>query len=120
MLSRRSRNGVIPVQWHGDGAATADKASSDLGAEARNLAEQVATKASNVLKAGRDYVNRARSAGQGYAEQTYEAGSGKPRKRLSIRNWVMKKPSLVWRHPVKALAIPAGVGFLVGLITARR
>jgi ElaB/YqjD/DUF883 family membrane-anchored ribosome-binding protein len=105
-----------------DDAAATDQASySGLEAESRNLVEQAATKASEVLDAGRDYVDRVRNTGQDYAERAYEVGKQKAEEaafyaELGYEETVI----LVRRHAVTALGIAAGVGFLLGLVTARR
>ena len=81
-----------------------------------------------LAETGREYANRAREAGEEYAERAreeanrlYETGQ---RKANEVAHYAEERydevSEMVRRHPAQALGIAAGVGFLVGLILARR
>lgn len=91
-----------------DGRETLDDLSDNRAAE--RLRERGAEFVETARETGREYADRARAEagriygeGQRRAEEHYDELS-----------------ELVRRHPARSLGIAAGVGFLVGLILARR
>ncbi|RNF35854.1 DUF883 family protein [Paracoccus methylarcula] len=77
---------------------------------AERLRERGAEFAETVRETGREYADRARAG----AGRLYEEGHRKAEEGYD------ELSELVRRHPAKSLGIAAGLGFLVGLILARR
>lgn len=104
-----------------DAHATSPGAFNDLKAGASELAQRGAATVNDTLDAGREYVGRIRDTGQAYAERVYETGHRKAEEAAfyaelgyeEARDWTRS-------HPGQALGIAAGVGFLIGLLVARR
>lgn len=104
-----------------DRSASADGARNDLREEARHLAGQAASTAKDVLETGRDYVEQIRDTGQEYTEKAYDAGKRKAEEAAFYTELGYEETIIqVRRHPLPALAIAAGVGFLLAYATARR
>lgn len=101
-------------------------------AEAENQFERVkergAEMAENLRESGREYADKARQRGQEYAdrardqaEHLYEAGSRRADEAAYYAELGYEEVSdVVRRNPMQSLGIAAGVGFLLGLIVARR
>lgn len=109
-----------------DARETADRLADNASVD--RLKERGAELADSVRETGREYAERAREAGEEYAERAraeaerlYEAGQ---RKAHEVAGYAEERydevSEMVRRHPAQALGIAAGVGFLVGLILARR
>lgn len=111
---------------------TADQVRHDAGAAAReaghDLQEGARRIADEMRETGRDYAERAREKGEEYAgrarteaDRLYAAGQ---RKAEDVAHYAEGRydelSEMVRRHPAQSLGIAAGIGFLVGLILARR
>lgn len=94
----------------GDVSAALDETTGTLRENARQLAEQAASKANDTLEAGRDYAERAYEVGRQKVEEAAFYTE------LGFEEVVF----LVRRHPVTALGIAVGIGFLLGSVTSRR
>ncbi|WP_378943783.1 YqjD family protein [Paracoccus sp. R86501] len=131
-----------------DAAAAAQEARGDLNEGARKVREDVrdtvnnlsensgvdrlaqrgAEIANDAVETGRDYAGRARETGQEYAdrarleaERLYGAGQQKAHEAAIYAEERYDEVSeMVRRNPAQSLGIAAGVGFLVGLLIARR
>ncbi|MDN5569108.1 MAG: DUF883 domain-containing protein [Paracoccus sp. (in: a-proteobacteria)] len=92
------------------------------------LAQRGAEIANDAVEAGRQYADRARETGQEYAdrarleaERLYGAGQQKAHEAaIYAEDRYDEVSEMVRRNPAQSLGIAAGVGFLVGLLIARR
>lgn len=131
-----------------DAEAAAAEAKADLSEGARRIADNVretvqelsdnaglerlrehgADLAATARDAGREYADMAREKGEEYveraraeAERLYETGQ---RTAAEAAHYAEERydelSETVRRHPAQALGIAAGIGFLVGLLLARR
>ncbi len=90
--------------------------------------EKGAEIAEDLRETGREYINKARERGHDYAERAreeaehlYEAGHRRAEEAAFYAELGYEEVSdIVRRNPVQALGVAAGVGFLLGLIVARR
>ena len=106
------------------GNTTADKvksAAADVKATAADLAATARDKGAEYVDAAREkgaeYVDRAREE----ADRLYRAGERKAGEVAQYAgDYYDEMSDMVRRKPAQALGIAAGVGFLVGLILARR
>ncbi len=105
---------------------TADKLGNNSNID--SLKERGAELAQNARDTAQDYVERAREVGSDYAgrakaeaERLYEQGQ---QRASDLTHYAGERydevSEMVRRNPAQALGIAAGVGFLVGLILARR
>jgi ElaB/YqjD/DUF883 family membrane-anchored ribosome-binding protein len=105
---------------------TANNVADNSGVD--RLAQRGAEIANDAVDAGREYADRARETGQEYAdrarleaERLYGAGQQKAHEAAVYAEERYDEVSeMVRRNPAQSLGIAAGVGFLVGLLIARR
>lgn len=117
--------------------AAAEEAAADLRDGARRLADQArqtiddavhGDSAQRLKQAGADAVEAARETGRDYAgrakheaERLYDEGRRRADEVAThAEDYYDELSDLVRRKPAQALGIAAGIGFLVGLILARR
>ncbi|WP_411958183.1 DUF883 family protein [Paracoccus homiensis] len=106
----------------------AKSAKAEAESQFERVKERGAEMAGNVREAGREYAEKARQRGQDYADRArdqadhlYEAGSRRADEAAFYAELGYEEVSdIVRRNPVQSLGIAAGVGFLLGLIVARR
>lgn len=119
--------------------AQAHEAADDLGRHARRAADDAAEALENAKERGAEFVEAARKRGGEYVDNARErgheyAGRARDEARRIYREGERRMGSaahqaedyydevsgLVRRNPAQALGIAAGLGFLLGLIVARR
>ena len=108
--------------------AKQDATGEDLKAAAETAREKGAELYETAREKGAEYAQTARERGQEYAERArvearrlYREGE---RYATDIadhaEDYYVETSRMVRRHPAQALGIAAGVGFLLGLMIARR
>lgn len=120
-----------------DARAAAEEAKSDLRQGARKVAEDIRETASHLAdnagferlkERGAEFADQARQTGRDYAERA-RAGAERvyadgQRRADDVAHYAEARydelSDMVRRHPAQSLGIAAGIGFLVGLILARR
>lgn len=118
------RDGIDQI---GDGMNDTTKSQSQ-GSGMDDLKNKGADMAQNARDTAQDYVERAREMGSEYAgrarseaERLYQQGQERASELTHYAGERYDEVSeMVRRNPAQALGIAAGVGFLVGLILARR
>lgn len=119
-----------------DGNPSADKApeagnggvTETVRKTARDAADRGTALAGDTLDTGRKYVGQAREAGQEYVERAaqkagelYKAGQQKSQEAAFYAELGYEEATgVVRRYPAQALGIAVGIGFLMGLVIARR
>ncbi len=94
----------------------------------RDAADRGTALAGETLETGRKYVGQVREAGQDYAEQAaqkadelYRAGQQKSQEAAFYAELGYEEATnMVRRNPVQSVGIAVGIGFLMGLVIARR
>ncbi|MDO5658071.1 MAG: DUF883 domain-containing protein [Paracoccus sp. (in: a-proteobacteria)] len=113
-------------------ANDAKNKAKDVADDARSAYETAKDKGAELLDnakdKGREYADKAREMGEEYAEvakdearRLYRAGERKAHEVAEYAGeYYDEVETMVRRNPAQALGIAAGVGFLIGLILARR
>ncbi|MBI6629415.1 DUF883 family protein [Pontibaca salina] len=98
-----------------------DPSAEDLAEQLEALRADVSKLAATMTDMGRASGARLGEAARAHAERAGNvAQSGVDAARAQAHEWEQQANDFVTRQPATALGIAAGVGFLVGLITARR
>ena len=102
-------------------AASIDEATGDMREVATSLTGRSSTMASDAMHAWRETVHHARTAGQEYTERAYEVGRRRAEEAAFYTELGYEEAiDRVRQRPIAAVSIAAGIGFLLGLVTARR
>lgn len=102
-------------------AASMDEATGDMREGTMSLTARGATMASDAMEAWQESVHHVRTAGHEYTERAYEAGKRKAEEAAFYTELGYEEAiDLVRQRPLAALSIAAGIGFLMGIVTARR
>jgi ElaB/YqjD/DUF883 family membrane-anchored ribosome-binding protein len=102
-------------------AASIDEATGDMREGAMSLTARGSAIASDAMDEWRETVHHVRTAGHEYTERAYEVGKRKAEEAAFYTELGYEEAiDLVRQRPIAALSIAAGVGFLLGLVTARR
>lgn len=105
-----------------------DATGEDLKAHAREAADEAQKAAEALREKGAEFVGTARERGHEYAERARdearriyrEGGRRASEMATHAEEYYDEVSGMVRRHPAQALGIAAGIGFLLGLIIARR
>lgn len=98
-----------------------DPSAEDIAEQLEALRADVSTLAATVTDMGRASGARIGEAARARVERAGDmAQSGVDAARAQAHEWEHQANDFVTRQPAAALGIAAGVGFLVGMITARR